>query len=356
VWGSISKSRGSIHHKVDKDSSSSPRQQHLSPVSAQGRPSSAGSLDRRPSSPMTGAGAPARPTTPGGGGRPTTPVGARRLTSSGRSPEDGLLYGELVAKFNQLQKGMTQLKSEVLREFKGEMGCEIVNLLLIGGKRTHMYLCIGGKWYSVPTATSIAGHCALSGETLNIPEVHADDRFNIDADMATGFNTKSMLCKPVMSRKDKNILGVVQLLNKIKRTETHSYIIGTDSFTAEDEVVLDLFVSKLAKEIDEKYRALYFDESVMDAFVKPISDAAGKDNHHTPQYLKTTAVTENNHAFHLTREVEGRDMYAEHQSTILRTGVGGNKLSAEEDRDREVGNYLRMRHHGERHATGYGSG
>jgi hypothetical protein len=118
------------------------------------------------------------------------------MRKTGTKTDDGIssnmLYGDMVASFNLLQKQMTQVKSDFLREFKNEIGCEIVNLLLLGPRMSHMYFCIGGKWYNVSSASSIAGYCALTGEALNIPEVHADQRFNIDADIATGFVTKSM--------------------------------------------------------------------------------------------------------------------------------------------------------------------
>lgn len=37
-----------------------------------------------------------------------------------------------MASFNAVQKDMSHLKADILRPFKNEIGCEIVNLLLIG--------------------------------------------------------------------------------------------------------------------------------------------------------------------------------------------------------------------------------
>lgn len=65
----------------------------------------------------------------------------------------------------------------------------------------------------------IAGHVAKTGETINIPDAYKDDRFNPEIDKKTGFKTRSILCMPIFeatndARKNKNIIGVLQILNK----------------------------------------------------------------------------------------------------------------------------------------------
>jgi len=49
---------------------------------------------------------------------------------------------------------------------------------------------------------------------VNIPDAYQDDRFNAAVDKATGYQTKSMLCMPVVTNEGKTI-GVTQVLNKI---------------------------------------------------------------------------------------------------------------------------------------------
>ena len=65
----------------------------------------------------------------------------------------------------------------------------------------------------------IAGHVAKTGDVINIPDAYKDKRFNPEIDKKTGFKTRSILCMPIFeatndSSKEKNIIGVLQILNK----------------------------------------------------------------------------------------------------------------------------------------------
>ncbi len=64
-----------------------------------------------------------------------------------------------------------------------------------------------------PAHLGIAGSVFKSGETINIPDAYADDRFNQEVDKKTGYHTHTILCMPVINKQSKTI-GVVQVLNK----------------------------------------------------------------------------------------------------------------------------------------------
>lgn len=59
----------------------------------------------------------------------------------------------------------------------------------------------------------IAGHVAMTGETVNIPDAHQDPRFDSSWDSKTGYLTRSILCVPMQ---DANgvLIGVLQAINK----------------------------------------------------------------------------------------------------------------------------------------------
>jgi Response regulator containing a CheY-like receiver domain and an HD-GYP domain len=66
---------------------------------------------------------------------------------------------------------------------------------------------------------SIAGYAAITGRTLNIPDVHnlpkgVPYRFNHSFDAKTGYVTQSMLTIPFFNR-NKELLGVLQLINSV---------------------------------------------------------------------------------------------------------------------------------------------
>jgi putative methionine-R-sulfoxide reductase with GAF domain len=65
---------------------------------------------------------------------------------------------------------------------------------------------------SIPKGKGIAGWVAQHGQALLIADAQADERFNPHVDAITGFQTRSVLCVPLMMKT--NIIGVVELLNK----------------------------------------------------------------------------------------------------------------------------------------------
>lgn len=72
----------------------------------------------------------------------------------------------------------------------------------------------------------LAGHVAMTGDTINITDAYNDERFNKDIDSKTGYVTKTILCMPIRNIKHE-IIGVFQVLNK-----------NNGVFTSEDEDIL----------------------------------------------------------------------------------------------------------------------
>lgn len=83
----------------------------------------------------------------------------------------------------------------------------------------------------VPVGKGIAGHVALSGETLNVADASKESLFFSDVDKETGYKTKTVLCMPVTDH-DGNVVAVVEALNKRKPGG------GIETFDGEDERVM----------------------------------------------------------------------------------------------------------------------
>ena len=66
----------------------------------------------------------------------------------------------------------------------------------------------------LPLGTGIAGQAALTGETINVPDAYADPRFDRNVDLRSGFRTLNMLVVPVWEDTSRNVIGVLQVLNK----------------------------------------------------------------------------------------------------------------------------------------------
>ncbi|MCK9210853.1 MAG: GAF domain-containing protein [Ignavibacteriaceae bacterium] len=58
----------------------------------------------------------------------------------------------------------------------------------------------------------LAGWVAKTGEIINLPDAHQDERFDSNIDKMSGYKTKSMICYPIKNREGV-IIGVLQLLN-----------------------------------------------------------------------------------------------------------------------------------------------
>ncbi|RLN94644.1 hypothetical protein BBJ28_00009291 [Nothophytophthora sp. Chile5] len=82
----------------------------------------------------------------------------------------------------------------------------------------------------------VAGTVAATGRAVNISDAYADPNFDSQYDQRNGYQTRSMLCVPVRNG-DNNIVGVMQVLNKIS-------IDKTKSFTDEDEEILTILASQ----------------------------------------------------------------------------------------------------------------
>ena len=67
-----------------------------------------------------------------------------------------------------------------------------------------------------PSNMGIAGSVFTSGETINIKDAYADDRFNKAVDKKTGYRTRSILCMQICNKSGQAI-GVIQVLNKANK-------------------------------------------------------------------------------------------------------------------------------------------
>ena len=97
------------------------------------------------------------------------------------------------------------------------IGADRTSLFVIDESRTHLISKVAHgttKPLLLPIGNGIAGHVATTGETINIPDVYEDPRFNSNVDKATGYRTKSLMTIPVHDQQG-NIIAVAQLMNKL---------------------------------------------------------------------------------------------------------------------------------------------
>lgn len=99
-------------------------------------------------------------------------------------------------------------------------------------------LGVGAGEIRFPLGVGIAGTVGRTGETINIADPYADDRFNPENDRRTGFRTRNLLTLP-MTGHDGRVIGVFQAVNKRQ-----------GPFTEEDEATLGSLASSAAVAVE----------------------------------------------------------------------------------------------------------
>ncbi|TDJ65627.1 MAG: adenylate/guanylate cyclase domain-containing protein [Proteobacteria bacterium] len=97
---------------------------------------------------------------------------------------------------------------------------------------------INQKEIRIPFGVGIAGEVFTTRTPINIADAYADPRFNKHVDQETGFNTRSILCVPVVGKHGIPI-GVVQVLNH-----------KGGPFTARDQLRLEMVAAQSAIALD----------------------------------------------------------------------------------------------------------
>ncbi|XP_041376476.1 cAMP and cAMP-inhibited cGMP 3',5'-cyclic phosphodiesterase 10A-like [Gigantopelta aegis] len=90
-------------------------------------------------------------------------------------------------------------------------------------KRKHVFLT--EKQLPFSCHNGIVGHVFKTGQPVNICDAYEDKRFDPTVDEINGYQTKSLLCMPIVTRS--RVVGVIGMVNRLSR----------DHFTHEDEHV-----------------------------------------------------------------------------------------------------------------------
>jgi len=120
------------------------------------------------------------------------------------------------------------------RELGADRGTVYLLDKQLGELRARISQGLESKVLRVKVGQGISGKVAETGETVRIEDAYQDPRFFQKFDTAYGYRTRSVLCMAIRN-KTGEIIGVIQLLNKIKGT-----------FTLEDEVFLQALTVHIA--------------------------------------------------------------------------------------------------------------
>jgi len=126
----------------------------------------------------------------------------------------------------------------LILEHISESAIQLINaerctVFLMDSSKTRMTSAGAGP--SISAQTGIASEVVKNKKLLNLHDVTRDSRYDAGLDQRTGFVTKTLLAAPIMDE-DNNVLGIVQLLNKVP---------GYDGlvFTRDDERLVNAMAS-----------------------------------------------------------------------------------------------------------------
>lgn len=150
---------------------------------------------------------------------------------------------------------LSELLSKILDVAKSLTRAERGTLFLVDEKTDEIWSLIAQgmeeQEIRLPRGRGIAGHVALTGEIVNIPDAYADERFDSDVDKRTGFRTHNILTLPIRNKAGK-IIAALQLLNKVIGSFTDE---DTDALlTLSGQMALGLENAQLHRDLLEKER------------------------------------------------------------------------------------------------------
>lgn len=109
------------------------------------------------------------------------------------------------------------------------------------------------KEIRLPVGKGLAGHVALTGETVNIPDAYKDSRFNPEIDRQSGYHTRNVLCMP-MKNKEGAIVGVFQFLNRTNGSFTDEDVAFIEGLSVHASIALEN--ARVAQEMMKNERLL----------------------------------------------------------------------------------------------------
>lgn len=107
-----------------------------------------------------------------------------------------------------------KVAEKIIQETCRLLDAERASLFMVDGDELVLSIGKAAKNIRLPKTRGIAGHVAVTGETLNIPDAHADPRFDPSHDLATGFRTRNVLAAPIKDHASQEVIGVLQVINK----------------------------------------------------------------------------------------------------------------------------------------------
>ncbi|MGN0014116.1 MAG: HD domain-containing phosphohydrolase [Candidatus Gastranaerophilaceae bacterium] len=133
-------------------------------------------------------------------------------------PSDPLIAMLKIARTISAEIDLDKLLKIIAEQTKFALKADRCTVFLIDKEKNELWskVALGidnQKEIRFPIDKGLAGHVAVTGETVNIKNAYQDNRFNPEIDFQTGYKTSTILCMPIRNLKYE-IIGVFQVINK----------------------------------------------------------------------------------------------------------------------------------------------
>lgn len=112
-----------------------------------------------------------------------------------------------------------QMFQTIMDSARSLLSCDRCSLFLIDHDTDEFWSYVTeseGVEFRFPLDKGIIGEVAKTEKPLNIPDAYKVPSFNAEADVQSGYRTKSILCLPVVTS-DGHIVAVIEMINKVRR-------------------------------------------------------------------------------------------------------------------------------------------
>ncbi|MEW6369269.1 MAG: HD domain-containing phosphohydrolase [Acidobacteriota bacterium] len=164
-----------------------------------------------------------------------------------------------VGKALMAERDLDTLLRTILSELTRVVEADRSSLYLVdrdrGELKTKIAQGMGIEEIRVKIGMGIAGYVAETAQPVNITDAYSDPRFSQETDRRTGYQTRNMLCVPMINKLG-DVIGVCQVLNK-----------HDGAFTKEDEELLLALAGQAAVAVENAI--LYEDiQTLFEGFIR----------------------------------------------------------------------------------------
>ncbi len=133
--------------------------------------------------------------------------------------DDALLALLQVGRTIAVETNIDSLLTIIAQQIQQALNADRCTVFLLDDEHNELWskVALGLEMQEIrfPVNKGLAGHVALSGETINIKNAYESEYFNKEIDVKTGYTTKNILCMPIRNLSHQ-IVGVFQVLNKFE--------------------------------------------------------------------------------------------------------------------------------------------